>query len=96
MENETLICRCEEVSMVCILNAIQTGAVTSKAIKLETRAGMGICQGRVCRPLLEQLIYNYADQSVSDNAETGSTHPVRPLRLNELAEMGEDADNANK
>jgi hypothetical protein len=49
--NDTLICRCEDVPLARI-----TGHAGWRAAKLETRCGMGPCQGRVCGPAVEFLL----------------------------------------
>jgi NADPH-dependent 2,4-dienoyl-CoA reductase/sulfur reductase-like enzyme len=48
--DDTVVCRCEDVSW----GAIRTRRDARQA-KLETRCGMGPCQGRVCGPALELL-----------------------------------------
>ncbi|RYG73472.1 (2Fe-2S)-binding protein [Lentibacillus lipolyticus] len=85
MDKRTEICRCEEVKLGEILNAINNGAKTSKALKLATRAGMGICQGRTCQPVLEQIISYYTNQNIQETPGLSTNHPVRPLSLEELA-----------
>ena len=53
---ETLVCRCEEVSVGRVRDAIDTlGAPDARTVKLLTRAGMGWCQGRICGPIVESL-----------------------------------------
>jgi NADPH-dependent 2,4-dienoyl-CoA reductase/sulfur reductase-like enzyme len=46
--DETLACRCEEVTVRTIRQAIEFGDSSTDEIKSRTRAGMGRCQGRVC------------------------------------------------
>ncbi|MDX3577063.1 FAD-dependent oxidoreductase [Streptomyces sp. FL07-04A] len=49
--DETLVCRCEEVSAGAVREAVDAlGAGDLRTVKLLTRAGMGWCQGRVCEP----------------------------------------------
>ncbi|HVS63798.1 MAG TPA: FAD-dependent oxidoreductase [Thermoanaerobaculia bacterium] len=48
--DDTVVCRCEDTSW----GAIRTRRDARQA-KLETRCGMGPCQGRVCGPALEVL-----------------------------------------
>ncbi len=50
-ETKTLICRCEDVS----LGALKAQRGWRDA-KLQTRCGMGACQGRVCGPITQQLL----------------------------------------
>jgi NADPH-dependent 2,4-dienoyl-CoA reductase/sulfur reductase-like enzyme len=47
---ETLVCRCEDVAAGRCAEA-----ASSREAKLQTRAGMGPCQGRVCGPALSFL-----------------------------------------
>ncbi len=80
-----IICRCEEVMLHTIQQCIEnTGASTSKEVKLCTRAGMGICQGRTCGLLIERLL---AQSGALDVPPLASKHnvPVRPLLLGELS-----------
>ena len=40
MENDIIICRCQEVTRQEILDAIEQGATTVDGVKRRTRAGM--------------------------------------------------------
>ena len=53
-KNETIICRCEDITAARIHECIACGCTTINEIKRETRAGMGPCQGRTCRMLIAQ------------------------------------------
>ena len=47
---DVAVCRCEEVSLGEIVDSIQElGADSARVAKLFTRAGMGLCQGRICQ-----------------------------------------------
>ena len=47
---DTTICRCEEVSLGEIIDSVEElGADSARVAKLFTRAGMGLCQGRICQ-----------------------------------------------
>lgn len=49
--DETVLCRCEEVTAASVREAVsELGATDLRTIKLLTRAGMGWCQGRICGP----------------------------------------------
>jgi len=57
LENETTVCRCEEVSVGNLKYAIEElGATDSRTAKLFTRCGMGLCQGRVCGRSVVDLV----------------------------------------
>ncbi|NUK21288.1 FAD/NAD(P)-dependent oxidoreductase [Streptomyces lunaelactis] len=49
--DDTLVCRCEEVTAGTVRAAVtELGAADLRTVKLFTQAGMGWCQGRVCGP----------------------------------------------
>jgi NAD(P)H-nitrite reductase large subunit len=54
-ENE-IVCRCEEITVGEVLQAIRDGARDLDAVKRMTRAGMGLCQGRTCSVLVRHLL----------------------------------------
>lgn len=49
LDDDTLVCRCEEVPVRAVRRAVEDlGATDPRAVKLLARPGMGLCQGRVC------------------------------------------------
>ncbi|NKQ57706.1 FAD-dependent oxidoreductase [Amycolatopsis sp. K13G38] len=52
LTGETVVCRCEEVRDSDIRAAIDQGACGLRGVKLRTRAGMGLCQARMCAPAI--------------------------------------------
>jgi len=51
VDDETVLCRCEEVTAGSVREAVsELGATDLRTVKLLTRAGMGWCQGRICGP----------------------------------------------
>ena len=56
MDDNIIICRCEEITYGEIMQAIREGARTIDGIKRMTRAGKGMCQGRTCRAVIIQLL----------------------------------------
>lgn len=53
--DDTVACRCEEVTAAQVRGALDLGATDARSVKLVTRAGMGWCQGRVCGPIVDGL-----------------------------------------
>ncbi len=53
-----IVCRCEKVTEAEIRDALNRGIKIStvKAVKMRTRAGMGLCQGKFCGPRVEKII----------------------------------------
>jgi D-hydroxyproline dehydrogenase subunit alpha len=70
---ETLVCRCEDVSYSRLQQ--QT---SWRSAKLQTRCGMGPCQGRVCGPAT-QFLFKWEPDSVRP--------PVFPARVESLAAL---------
>ena len=54
--DDTVVCRCEEVTGGAVRAAAGLGADDPRTVKLLTRAGMGWCQGRICAPAVAGLI----------------------------------------
>jgi D-hydroxyproline dehydrogenase subunit alpha len=78
---DTVICRCEEVTAREVLDAISHGATTLDALKTRTRIGQGPCQGRTCGPVLARMIAQHSGRSP---AAAGLFHvrpPVKPVPL---------------
>lgn len=91
--DDRIVCRCEDVHLDEIEKCLgeADGHVSVREIKLQTRAGMGICQGRTCGPLLAALIQEKAAKT-PDDCGIGANTPVRPVSLADLAGSGDDAD----
>ncbi len=68
---ETFVCRCEDVPY----SQLQTHA-SWRTAKLQTRCGMGPCQGRVCGPATE-FLFGWSADSVRP--------PIFPARIESLA-----------
>lgn len=86
-DEQSLVCRCEEVTEQEIIEAIENGATTPDAIKKLTRAGMGLCQGKTCRRLIENIIAAKLGKDKKDIRPFTYRAPVRPTKLEELASV---------
>lgn len=83
-EEDFFVCRCEEVSQSDILQAIEQGARTSQELKMKTRAGMGSCQGRVCRCLLESYVQEDEEKVLNELSKLTIHFPVRPVCIDQI------------
>ncbi len=91
VEDDTIVCRCEEVTAGAIRQAIKIGAAGPNQLKAYLRCGMGPCQGRLCGLTVTELIA--AERAISQD-ETGYYRlrmPVKPITLGELAAIEPDA-----
>jgi hypothetical protein len=55
VREDTLVCRCEEVPVSRVREAVALGARDARTVKLLSRAGMGWCQGRMCAAAVDGL-----------------------------------------
>ena len=84
--NNTLLCRCEDLTRETILKCIEEGYRTLDEIKRVTRAGMGPCQGRTCRMLIAQELSNYYGVPMEEVLMTTFRPPVKPISMGALAD----------
>jgi bacterioferritin-associated ferredoxin len=73
---DTVVCRCEGVTLGDLRRASARGAATFAEAKSVTRCGMGECQGRMCG---QQAAYVLAQTSGRPIAEVGLNHPRPPV-----------------
>ena len=85
-----IICRCEEVYRDEIEQAIRDGATTMNELKRFTRAGMGLCQGRTCRRLVERILAEQTGQKLSEMETSTFRQPVRPVPSELMSDQKED------
>ena len=85
--DETLLCRCEEVTRAQVCDAVAQGAGDLQAVKLLTRLGMGACQGRNCAPSTAGLLGCAPGAAGRINPRP----PVRPVTLATLARQARQA-----
>jgi len=85
--NGKIVCRCEEVTEEEVRQAIADGAKTLKEIKMITRAGMGLCQGRTCNKIISRILAEKTGESLNEIKPAGYRPPLRPLSLDILANI---------
>lgn len=73
-DDETIICRCERVSLGEVRRAIRAGTRDLNQLKAVTRAGMGACGAKTCSALLLNI---FRSEGVDLKTVTGFTK--RPL-----------------
>ncbi|MBE6886916.1 MAG: (2Fe-2S)-binding protein [Ruminococcaceae bacterium] len=91
--NNTLLCRCEDLTRETILKCIEDGYCTIDEIKRVTRAGMGPCQGRTCRMLIAQELSNYYGVPMEEVLMTTFRPPVKPISMGALADAYAEGGN---
>jgi NADPH-dependent 2,4-dienoyl-CoA reductase/sulfur reductase-like enzyme len=94
--DETIVCRCEEVTAGELRAAVReaAGIRTLDALKVWTRIGQGPCQGRTCGPIAGRLIAAEAGCSPEAAGTFAVRPPARPLPLGALAALEAAGDAA--
>jgi bacterioferritin-associated ferredoxin len=83
---DTLQCRCEEVTHAEVRAAIDQGARDLQAVKLLTRLGMGACQGRNCAPSTAETLCAATGCTPTDAGRINPRPPIKPVTLGTLAQ----------
>jgi NADPH-dependent 2,4-dienoyl-CoA reductase/sulfur reductase-like enzyme len=88
LTDDTLLCRCEEITVGQVRKAIDEGATTVSAVRMVTRAGMGRCQGRMCGPPVAELLARELGRPVEAVGQATPRPPVVPIPLHGLIDDG--------
>jgi NADPH-dependent 2,4-dienoyl-CoA reductase/sulfur reductase-like enzyme len=88
--DDTVICRCEEVTAGDIRGYARIGCLGPNQAKAFGRAGMGPCQGRYCGLTVTALLAAANGQTPEATGYYRIRPPLKPVTLGELAAM--DAD----
>lgn len=84
---ETLVCRCEEVALSQVKQALNSGVGNLQSLKLFTRLGMGPCQGRNCAPSMGMFMCHTLNRTPQEVGRINPRPPVKPVTLGALAKM---------
>ncbi|MGL4528755.1 MAG: FAD-dependent oxidoreductase [Beijerinckiaceae bacterium] len=87
--DETIVCRCEEVSAGELRARAKVGRPGPNQLKAFTRAGMGPCQGRQCGYTVAQIAAEVQGRSLDDVGYFRIRPPLKPVTLGELASLEE-------
>lgn len=88
MNENTIICRCSDVTLKQVRDLINDGYVTYDEIKRITRIGMGPCQGKTCGQLVMREIANMTGQNIRDIKFQTTRPPVVGVKLGLIAKEG--------
>lgn len=87
--DETIVCRCEEVTAKQVRQAVREGCQGPNQVKSFLRCGMGTCQGRFCGLAVTQIIAAERGASMDEVGYYRIRPPIKPIELGALAEMAE-------
>ncbi|WP_368670185.1 FAD-dependent oxidoreductase [Pseudomonas gingeri] len=86
-DDNTIVCRCEEISAGTLRQKISEGVADMNQLRGTLRCGMGPCQGRSCTISVARLLAEGNTQSKSYPVPFTSRPPLRPLPLGALASL---------
>jgi NADPH-dependent 2,4-dienoyl-CoA reductase/sulfur reductase-like enzyme len=84
--NDTIICRCEELTLGRLLEDPGRSRASLNAVKTSSRLGMGRCQGRSCLHVASALL------GLTDDGQTAHPRVRPPLRPVPLGLLAADSD----
>jgi NADPH-dependent 2,4-dienoyl-CoA reductase/sulfur reductase-like enzyme len=85
--DETIVCRCEEVTAGRIREMARIGCQGPNQTKFFSRCGMGPCQGRVCGLGVTQILARELGKAPADVGAYRVRSPLKPVPMSSLASM---------
>ncbi|MCT4626521.1 FAD-dependent oxidoreductase [Halodesulfovibrio sp.] len=85
--DDTVVCRCENVTVGEIREVISQGAHDPNEIKIITRAGMGPCQGRMCGSAINEILAEELSSTPDEVGYLTIRPPLKGISLGEIAAM---------
>ena len=87
--DDTIICRCEEVSAGDIREYAALGCEGPNRTKVYGRCGMGPCQGRYCGLTVTEILAAENNKTQDAVGSFRIRSPLKPVTLSELAALSE-------
>ena len=91
--DDTIVCRCEELTVADVRRALSLGADSANEVKAITRCGMGDCQGRMCGHLVAHCIARETGRFVADVGLFRPRPPIFPVPVSALGQLAEEMAN---
>ena len=88
--DDTIVCRCEEVTAGDIRQYVELGCSGPNQTKAFGRPGMGLCQGRYCGLSVSEIIARQRGVSCEEVGYYRIRPPIKPIMLAELAAIATD------
>jgi NADPH-dependent 2,4-dienoyl-CoA reductase/sulfur reductase-like enzyme len=82
---DTVVCRCEGLTLGTLDDALATTG-DPNLVKLLTRAGMGLCQGRNCQRQIAAILARRHGVAIADVPVPTPRPPVRPVPIAAVAD----------
>jgi NAD(P)H-nitrite reductase large subunit len=79
--DDTVICRCEEITLGQVRAGLADAPAHAGTLKRATRLGMGRCQGRYCAAVAARLVAAGTGQPVTDHSHFAPRVPIKPVSV---------------
>jgi NADPH-dependent 2,4-dienoyl-CoA reductase/sulfur reductase-like enzyme len=83
--DDVMVCRCEAVRAGAVREVVAQGCLGPNQAKSFLRAGMGACQGRMCGPVVSELIAEARGVGLEEVGYYRIRPPLKPVTVGELA-----------
>lgn len=93
---KTLVCRCEDVTLRDLDDAVDRGHRDLESLKRYTGLGTGWCQGKGCVALCARLLVERGGSAAMPITPRPPFHPLRLADLAGLARVAADDERAGR
>lgn len=83
-ENPTIVCRCNDVTLEEVIQALEEGVNDLETLKRKLKIGMGPCQGRTCIPLVLGIVGRRLRRKPEELMIPHVRAPIVPIPINML------------
>ena len=87
LDDETVVCRCEEVTAGAVRLAAGSGCLGMNQLKAYTRCGMGPCQGRMCAPVAIEVLAEARGVPLPAIEPLRTRFPTKPVSVGALTSL---------
>jgi NAD(P)H-nitrite reductase large subunit len=94
--SKSLVCRCEDVTLRDLDDAIVRGYADIESLKRYTGFGTGWCQGKWCVALCARLLSDRGGSAALPITPRPPVHPIALAHLAGLAQVAEDDERAER
>ncbi|WP_350342579.1 (2Fe-2S)-binding protein [Proteinivorax tanatarense] len=81
MNDNIIVCRCEDVTVGDIKKLISDGIDSAEEIKRISRMSMGCCQGRTCGGILQQILSSELNKPIDKISLWQKRPPAKPAMM---------------
>ncbi len=85
--DDAIVCRCEGLTAADIRKWLSLGCASPDAVKAQSRAGMGRCQGRTCGQAVAEMIAQAHGLPMDAIYPAKARFPAFPVSAGELADL---------